>query len=356
MPFPTALPTSRVPDSQDAPPLRWGVIGTGWIAERFVDALHRHTHQQVVAVGSRTPGTATRFAERLGLPTAHGSYSALVEDPQVDVVYVATPHPAHHPLALLALRAGKHTLVEKPLALNAAQAREIADEAHRGGLFCMEAMWSFFLPRFDVVRQVLDAGLLGERKAVIADHGEHFGPEHRIMRADLAGGPLLDLGFYPVALALAVLGQPITVTAIGSPAPGSGVNGQTAVLLGHDQGRQSALHCTILADTPTGATIAGTEGTLTLPGPFFSPGDVVLSPAGSQSAPLTRTELLIGHQGLHYQAAEVARLIAAGRVGSDRRPLADSIATLTVIDEIRRQIGVIFEAETLEPLEPQRST
>jgi predicted dehydrogenase len=343
MTIPAQMPLPRVPNSMAAPILRWGVMGTGWIAERFVEALQQHTRQQVVAVGSRTLDGAITFAKRFDLRAGHGSYQELVADAEVDVVYIATPHNVHYPCAVLALDAGKHVLVEKPLALNASEALRIAQLAERRGLFCMEGMWTFSLPRYDVVRQLLESGVLGELHTVIADHGERFPRSHRIMRHDLAGGPLLDLGSYPIALANAVLGMPERVHAIGSPAP-SGVNGQTAIVLGHPAGGQSAIHTTLLSDTPTTATIAGTKATLTLPGPFFAPGDVVLTEVGGRRR-IGYTEPAIGHRGLHYQAAEVARRIAAGERSSPRRPLQASIDTLAVMDEIRRQTGVTFAEE-----------
>lgn len=337
---PARLPEPRTPDPMAAPALRWGVMGTGWIAERFVPSLHRHTRQRVLAVGSRDADRAIEFGGRFGVPRTHSSYEALVADPDVDVVYVATPHPMHHPCALLALQAGKHVLIEKPLAVNADQAAEIAEFARSRNLFCMEALWSFFLPKFDVVRQILDYGMLGEIHTVNAEHGEHFGPEHRIMRPELAGGPLLDLGTYPIALAVWTLGKPERVLASGQPAP-SGVNGQAAAILSGPAGRLAVLHTTLFSNTPTTATIAGTAATLTMSGPFSLPGDFTVT-SSDGSATLSFTEAPIGHDGLHYQAAEVARCIAAGRRESPIRPLADSITTMTVLDEIRRQIGVTF--------------
>jgi predicted dehydrogenase len=341
--FPTALPAARTPPSEAAPALRWGVLGTGWIAERFVGSLRRHTRQQVLAVGSRDPDRAAAFAGGHGLPRAHGSYEALVTDPDVDIVYVATPHPAHHPCATLALEAGRHALVEKPLALNAAQAAEIARLAAARGRFCMEALWTFFLPKFDVVRQLLEAGALGEVHTVLAEYGEHFTAEHRILRADLAGGPLLDLGTYPVSLATWVLGAPERVLAAGQPHP-AGVNGQAAVVLGDHRGNQAVLHTTLFSNTPTAATIAGTRATLTLPGPFYQPGDLLLASADGDRR-LAFTEPRSAHDALHFEAAEAARCIAAGRLESPIRPLAESITALQVMDEIRRQLGVRFPGE-----------
>ena len=176
MPLPSALPTARTPDPMDAPTLRWGVIGPGWIAERFTQALQRGTRQRCWPLPPGPPTARPSFAARVGIERSYGSYEQLVADPDVDVVYVATPHNAHHPCARLALDAGKHTLVEKPLALNAAQVRDLAAAARRSGVFCMEAMWTLFLPKYDVLRRLLADGALGSVRTVVADHGEHFGP------------------------------------------------------------------------------------------------------------------------------------------------------------------------------------
>ena len=338
--FPPTLPAARTPPSEAAPALRWGVLGTGWIADRFVRSLRRHTRQQVLAVGSRDAGRSAAFAGRHGLPRGYGSYEQLVADPDLDVVYVATPHPAHLPCARLALEAGRHTLVEKPLGLDAAQAAEIARLAADRGRFCAEALWTFFLPKFDVVRQLLEDGALGEVRTVQAEYGEWFAAGHRILRPELAGGPLLDLGTYPVSLATWVLGTPERVLAAGQPHP-AGVNGQAGAILCDPRGNQAVLHTTLLSNTPTTAAIAGTEATLTLPGPFHQPGDLLLTSADGARR-LAFSEPRTAHDALHFEAAEVARCIAAGRLESPVRPLADSILTLQVMDEIRRQLGVDF--------------
>ena len=341
--FPTALPVSRVPDSLDAPPLRWGIIGPGWIAERFTASLQRHTRQRIVAVGSRSLDRSAQFAARHGIERSHGSYEELVADPGVDVVYVATPHNGHHPCARLALEAGKHLLVEKPIGLNAAQAAEIAALACSQGVFCMEALWTFFLPKFDVIRQLLGDGVLGEVRTVSADNGEYFTADHRIVRADLAGGPLLDLGTYPVSFANWVLGPPAGMLTSGQPHP-AGVNGQVSAILSDGSGNQAVLHTTILSNTPTTGVIAGSAATLTLPGPFYQPGGFTVTPFVGADA-LTFDEPQAGHDALHFEAAEVARCIAEGRSESPLRPLADSIATMRVIDEIRRQLRIVFDEE-----------
>ena len=340
--FPSVMPLPRTPDSMDAPPLRWGIVGPGWIAERFIGSLQRNTRQQVVAVASRDLVRSTEFAARNGVPRAFGSYQELVDDPDIDVVYIATPHNGHYPCALQSLRAGKHTLVEKPLALNATQATGLAELATAQGVFFMEALWTMFLPKFDVIRQLLENGVLGEIRTVMADHGEYFTDGHRILRHDLAGGPLLDLGTYPISFAAWILGEPAMVLAAGQPHP-AGVNGQVSAVLVGATGSQALLNTTVFSNTPTTGVIAGTAATLTIPGPFYQPGDLMLtSNAGDV---LTYSEPRIAHEGLHFEAAEVARCISAGRLQSPLRALADSIATLRIVDEIRRQVGIGFNEE-----------
>jgi len=325
----------------DAPPLRWGVLGNGWIADKFVTALHESTRQVVQAVGSRSAEGARRAADAFGATTAHASYEALVADPEVDVVYVATPHHLHLPHALLAIAAGKHVLVEKPVGLDAGEARMVGEAVARAGVFCMEAMWSLFLPRFDIVRQLLADGVVGEPRVVLADMGEWFDDGHRIMRPELAGGPMLDLGTYPVTLATWVLGPATRVLASGE-STASGVNGQAAMLLTHAGDATSVLHSTLLTRTPTAATIAGTEATLTLPGPFFMPGDVVVTSAdGSGSVTWTDPEP-IGHGALYHSAVEAARCIGDGLLASPLHDAASVHANMSALDEVTRQLGITY--------------
>lgn len=329
MTFPSALPASRVPDPMDAPPLRWGVLGTGWIAQRFCDAMVRHTRQRVVAVGSRTQQGADAFADAfvtrntavetgwpLERPAAYGSYEALVADPDVDVVYVATPHHLHLPHGRLALDAGKATVVEKPMGLSAAEVASLEALASARRLFLMEALWSAYLPKFDVIRQLLDAGALGTVHSVQADLGEHFGPGHRIMRADLFGGPRHDLLTYPLWLARWVLGDLDEVHEVVTPAPRElspdGVEGRIAVAARTAYDTVASLFATILGDTPSTATVVGSSATLHIDGPFYQPGGFTLRAHDGRE--LRYDEPRTGHAGLHHEAAAAARAVAAGRL------------------------------------------
>src|SRR5829696_1935558 len=190
--------------------IRWGIVGTGLIARTFAADLEHTDSGTVAAVGSRRQETADAFGERFGVPNRHDSYEALVADPEVDVVYVATHHPMHHRDGLLALRAGKPALVEKPFTMNAAEAEELVAEARGRGLFLMEAMWARFLPHIREIRRLLAEGVLGEIATVHADHSQSFVEDraHRLFAPALGGGALLDLGIYPVSFASMVLGEP----------------------------------------------------------------------------------------------------------------------------------------------------
>lgn len=338
---------SAVPDSRDAPVLRWGILGPGWIARRFAESVQAHTDQVIAAVASRSLDRSKAFAESFGIPAAYGSYTELMADPEIDIVYVCTPHTEHHRAAVLALEAGKHVLIEKPIGINAEQARDVAQRAGVAGVFAAEAMWTFFLPKFDVIRQVLAAGTLGTITTVVAEYGEHFEPAHRIFDPELAGGPLLDLGTYPLALVTEVLGQPERLHAIGQP-HASGVNGQLSAVMQFDGGAQAVTNTHVHNFTPSAATIVGTAATLTVDGPFNMPGGFeVRYPDGTR---LRYNEPRGAHfEGLHYQAAAVARTIGAGGTQSPERPLAASIQTMETADEIRRQLSIGFPGESHAP-------
>jgi predicted dehydrogenase len=340
--FPKTLPKARVLDQTRVPRLRWGICGPGWIAERFVASVKSHTRQELLAVQSTDPNRAKAFAEKADIKRSYGC-DDMMGDPDVDVVYIATVHPRHLPDALAAIEAGKHVLVEKPLALNASEARELALAARRKGVFLMEAYWTAFLPKFDVIRQLLDDGALGSIRTVIADHGEWFGQDHRIMRPELAGGPMLDLGTYPLAFATGVLGRPERIIASGEDAP-SRVNGQASILLSYPGGAAGVLHTTILSHTPGDAIVSGTQGMLTIPGRFYTPGPFTVT-ANDLTTKLVFDEPRNQYAQLFHEAVHLAECIAKNRAESPIRPLGESVATLEAMDDVRRQLGIVFPRE-----------
>lgn len=342
--LPTALPVSRVPDPAAAPPLRWGILATGGIAGSFVTALAAHTSQRVVAVGSRSADRAAAFAATHGIARAYGSYHALVADPDVDVVYVATPHSEHRDNALAAIGAGKHVLVEKSFTRNASEATQVFDAARSAGVLVMEAMWARYQPQADVLRQLLADGVLGDIAVVAADHGQYFDfdPKHRLFDPDLAGGAMLDLGVYPVSFASMVLGSPESVTAIGT-VTSTGVDAQVAMVL--DKGAaQAVLYTTLLAKTPTTATVSGTLARAELSGPFYAPGTLTVT--SRDGARLVREpDAITGSGGLCYEAAELARCVAQGRRESPLLRWGETHAIMKTMDQVRRQIGVRLPGE-----------
>jgi predicted dehydrogenase len=334
------LPTPRNTDPADAPPLRWGILAPGVIANDFVDALRAHTRQQVVAVGSRNLDRAAAFAAQHGFERAYGSYEQLVADPQVDVVYVASPHSEHAAHAHLAIAAGKHVLIEKPMAVTAAEARGIADAARTAGVFAMEAMWTRYLPQTDIARQLLADGMLGDVKVVTADFGgaAPYDPSGRLWAPGLAGGALLDLGVYVVSWASFALGAPERVYATGQLAP-TGVDAQVALILTSAGGGQALLSTSLLAGTPSLGTISGATGRIETDAPFWGPSGISFRGADGTalhwSDPFNRPY----RQGMSYEAAALARYIGDGLTDSPLHPLDEAITTLETIDEARRQVG-----------------
>ena len=318
-----------MPDS----PLRWGILGTGGIARTFVGDLRLTDSGAARAVGSRSRRSADRFGDEFGIATRHSSYEALVADPNVDAIYVATPHPMHRDNTLLALRAGKPVLVEKPFAMDAAQAREMVAAARARGLFAMEAMWTRFLPHIAVIRDWLARGALGELVTVTADHGQWFAedPDFRLFAPELGGGALLDLGIYPVSFASMVLGSPNRIVALSDPAF-TGVDAQTSMVLGYANGAHALLTCTLRAKSPTWASIVGTEARIEIDGDFYAPSSVTLIPRQGEPARVISAE---AGRGLHHEADEVARRLAAGELESPLMTLDETVSIMETMDAVR---------------------
>ncbi len=338
--MPAILPPPRLVPTDAAPPLRWGVIGTG-IADNFTRALHAHTNQRVVAVATRTPEHARAFAIRHEIPTAHATIGDLVADRGIDVVYVATPHPAHRRLALEAIAAGKHVLIEKPIAMSAREAGEITSAGRAAGVLVMEAMWTRYLPQSDIIRQLLSAGAVGEVTLVRADFGFTFpvDPQHRLWNPELGGGALLDAGVYPISFISSVLGRPSSVTALGEMS--HDVDARADVLLAHDSGAVGFASTSLVSSLPVVASIIGTRGRIDVGSPFFGPSDVtytVGSFGSNESATWRDRRLPALHDGLAYQATALASYVAEGRLESPLHPHEELVSVMATIDDARAQV------------------
>lgn len=335
------LPQPRTPDPMTAPPLRWGILGTGWIAERFVEAMHRHTQQRLVAVGSRSQERGDQFAKEHGAPRAHDSYEALVSDADVDVVYVATPHSEHLANALLALEAGRPVLVEKAFTQTLGEARHLVDAARSSGVAAMEAMWTRFIPSMDIVRQLLADGVLGEIETVYADHGQWFpdDAQHRLFDPALAGGAMLDLGVYPVSFVHFVVGAPGRSLALGTRAF-TGVDRQVSAVFGEFANHPHAnalINTTAKAQTPTRAFVAGDAATLEIPTFFYGPQPITVRTHDGEKA-TSAAPIVEGHLALSYEAAHFATMVAEGRTESDLLPLDETLAVMQTMESLLSEL------------------
>ncbi|MEV8352610.1 Gfo/Idh/MocA family protein [Streptomyces niveus] len=322
---------------------RWGVLATGGIAATFTGDVQAMADAEVVAVASRSEPSAKAFADRFGIPRAYGDWAGLVADPDVDIVYVATPHSAHRAAAGLALEAGKPVLCEKAFTLNAREAGELVALAGERGLFLMEAMWMYCSPVVRRMTELIADGAIGEVRTVQADFGLQgpFAPEHRLRDPALGGGALLDLGVYPVSFAQLILGEPDRVQADALLSP-EGVDLATGMLLGWDSGATALLSCSVTARTASTATVTGTAGRIELPSGFFHPDAFMLHREGRDperyavESPLT---------GMQHEAAEVSRCLRAGEKESPLVPLAGSLAVMRTLDAVRERVGVRYPVD-----------
>jgi predicted dehydrogenase len=320
--------------------LRWGILATGGIAHAFARDL-RTAGLDLAAVGSRSSASAEAFAAEFAIARAHGSYEALFADPGVDIVYIATPHPAHVAGALAAIAAGKHVLIEKPLTLNRDEAAAIRDAAAERGVLAMEAMWTRYLPHMMRIREILAAGTLGEIRAVTADHTQRISsdPAHRLNALELGGGALLDLGIYPVSFVWDVLGAPQTITASARLGE-TGADTEVATVFTHAGGAVSTTLSSSRAAGPNTAAIIGTEARLEIDRIWYNATSFrVIAPDGEV---LETYVSRIDGRGMQFQALAAERLVAAGRWEGDILPIDESVEIMGTLDEVRRQIGVVY--------------
>ena len=318
--------------------IRWGVVGPGRIAEKVVEDVAVVDGSRVVAVASRSERRARDFADRHGIDRAYGSYAQVLADPEVDVLYVATPHAQHAAIARAAVEAGKALLVEKSFTATSAGAQEVVDLARARGVFVMEAMWTRFQPAVVALHELIADGAVGEVRSVQADLGvaREFDPEDRLFALELGGGALLDLGVYVVSFAQMLLGAPDTVSATGSRFP-TGVDAEASLLLGYDDGRSAAVMTSLRHALPGQARVFGTAGWVDVLPRFHHPQTIVLHRDGAEPEAITRPQLGGGYA---HELVEVAECLRAGRTESSVMPLADTLAVQEVLQAAADQLGV----------------
>ena len=318
---------------------RWGILGTGGIANAFATDLRLTEGAELAAVGSRTLEAATEFASRHGFARAHGSWIDLALDPEVDVVYVATPHAFHEPAAMECLMAGKAVLCEKPMTLDLASSALLVQESRARRAFLMEAMWMRCNPVIREVASLVASEAIGRVTAVHADFGLQgpFEATHRLRAPALGGGALLDLGVYPIHLAHLLLGAPTSVQSWAHLTP-ERVDETTGMLFGYDTGAVAALTCSINGASRNAASITGETGRIDLPAGFFAPQSYTIT-RGESTEEVSRPFEGSGYQ---FEALEVQRCLSEGLLESPLVPASTTLEVMTLMDTIRDQIGVTY--------------
>ena len=321
--------------------LRWGFLSAGGIATAVADDF-RIAGITIQAVGARELSKANEFADKFGIPNRHQGYEALVNDPEVDAVYVSTPHPWHHQHALLALNAGKHVLLEKPFTINAREAQEIKDLAAAKHLFVLEAMWSRFLPSMDAIFEVINSGVLGEIRLLAADHSQYLPHIPRLWEPELGGGALLDLGIYPVSFAVRVLGFPKSVCAKAT-LTGQGVDETTSLIFEYGNGAQAVLTTCMSAAGPVTASVIGTFGRIEIDNSFYNQTSFRVYNQGGEVIQ-SYSEKIAG-VGRQFQGLHLEKCVAAGLLESPILSVTESVKIMALMDTIRAQIGVKYPTE-----------
>lgn len=314
------------------------MLGAGGIARQQVSDMQSNGFE-VTAVAARDLVSAQAFADERQLPKAYGSYAELAADPDIDAVYVATIHPTHVSTARIALEGGKHVLVEKPFTMDAAEARELVDLAASKGLVVLEAMWTRWLPHMVRIREILGQGLLGDVRTLLADHDQANEHVPRMHRPELGGGALLDLGIYPVSFAWDVFGAPSSVVARATLTD-AGLDRETAILLGYPSGAQAVLHTQMSGQGPNRAAIVGTDGRIEIDSVWYNV--VGFTRYDRSGEVVERFEEKVTGRGMHFQAAELERLVAMGALAGEILPPEETVAIMGTLDEIRSQIGVSY--------------
>ena len=319
---------------------KWGILGTGGIANAFSDDLKLLSGHVVKAVGSRTKKSANNFAIKFKGCKPYDNYLDCIKDPNIDAIYIATPHNSHAKYSILALKNGKPVLCEKPFSINSIEAKKMIKVASENNLLIMEAMWTRFLPHISRVRKIIDENILGEIKSLYADHGQNLSmnTNPRLWEPSLGGGALLDLGIYLVSLSHLVLGIPKSITS-RAHFTDKGIDEQTSIIFNYKNNAQAVLKMTLKNNTPYRAIISGEKGYLEIAGPFYTPTSMTLNlNDGTKTFFDNNYE---GH-GLREQAYEFAKCKNLKLIESPLITHKETIEIMETMDLIREKIGLKY--------------
>lgn len=322
-------------------------MGLGRIASKFASDLSLVKNAELVAVGSRNMEKAKAFGAEFKAPLVYDSYEALVQDKNVDVIYVATPHSHHHENTLLCLNNNKAVLCEKAFAVNSRQSEEMIALAREKKIFLMEALWTKFIPQYKRLMEILKEEKLGQIKSVLIDFG--FRPQapipERLFDPELAGGTILDIGIYNVFMAMSVLGKPDEIEAHMTPAP-TGIDEQCSVLFKYKNGAIAQLFSSFVSHLPTEANISGTDGRIKLTNRFYAPESTIeYYPERFDSRQLVEIKKHYEGHGYQYEAEHVGECLLKGLTESPVITLDETLERMQVLDEIRRKAGIVYSAD-----------
>lgn len=324
--------------------INWGIMGTGQIARKFAKDLKFVSDAKLLGVGSRHKSSADEFGDRFNVPRRYAAYDELASDPEIDVIYIATPHSRHHNNSLLCLSAGKHVLCEKPFTINRRQAEEVIAAAREKNLFLMEAMWSRFVPVYQKVSEWINNGRIGTIRMITADFGFRapWDADHRLFNPELGGGALMDVGIYTLDLPRWILQKEPKVIKSWAEIGETGVDEQSAYILGYDEGELAVLSSAVRTQTPQEAVIMGTDGSIKIHRPFWNPQKVTITDSGEDTTVSLPIENGLGYQ---FEAMEVMNCLRKGKSESDIMPLQTTLENMQLLDTIRDQWGLKYPGE-----------
>ncbi len=325
--------------------MRWAILGTGKIANRFAYALNNIPKSaELLAVGSRTQETGDAFGDKYHIPRRHVGYEAVAADPDIDIVYIGTPGVRHLADVSLCLEAGKHVLCEKAMTMNAGQTRQMIDLARRTGLFLMEGMWTRFFPIHVRIRELLAEGVTGGINGITVQFcaTPPYDLHNRFYDVNLGAGVLLDTGSYGVSWAYSLLGKPDAVTGLAYFGE-SGADYQGAYVLKYDSGPIVSIMCSQTSVDVKEAVIFGSKGKIEVHDPWYKPDSMTVYAEGK--AP-ERIEMPLGqYNGYEFEAMHVMDCIRAGKTELAIMPLDETLSIIETLDALRAQWGFKYPFE-----------
>lgn len=323
--------------------IKWGILGTGRIAEIFTSELKKLPNAVVSAVGSRDKEKAQVFADRFSIPQYYGSYDDLVSCSDTDIIYVATPHSCHMDNTILSLRANKHVLCEKPFSINSHESKSMISLAKDKGLFLMDALWIRFTPLMEWLKQALKDCIIGELGMFSGSFGYamNFDPENRVYNPELGGGALLDVGIYPLSTSIWLMGVPDETVALAKLGH-TGIDEHTGMVMKTPDGKISVIYTAVVNRMPGEFTIMGEKGYISVPGPWWHLDKLFLHLNSGHTE--VKTFPFEG-RGYVYMARHVMNCICEGKTESPFIPLSDTLSIMNSMDQIRQQIGLKYPME-----------